>query len=274
MYPKARSWAAALAVFGIVTTSTPASAGVGDLLVAPTRIILDGRKGTDIILNNIGDEPATYRISVEFRRMTSDGDLQDVSEPTAQEKAAADMIIYAPRRVTLAPNQPQSIRIAARPPQGLADGEYRVHLLFRAIPPARPVTPEGAAKVEGVQFKLIPVYGVTIPVIVRLGTLEAKAGIANVALGSKDGRRAVELDLSRSGSRSTFGEVRVLTAGEKDPIAIQRAVAVYTEIDKRHISVPLSEAYKGDAAGPVTIQYVETFNDGGRVIAETQTVLR
>ena len=251
-----------------------AQAGVGDLLVAPTRIILDGRKGTDIVLNNIGDEPATYRISVEFRRMTTDGDLQDVSEPTAQEKAAADMIIYAPRRVTLAPNQPQSIRIAARPPQGLADGEYRVHLLFRAIPPARPVSPPGAEKVEGLQFKLIPVYGVTIPVIVRLGTLEAKAGIANVALGSKDGRRAVELDLSRSGSRSTFGEVRVLKAGEKDPIAIQRAVAVYTEIDKRHIAVPFSDAFKGEAAGPVTIQYVETYNDGGRVIAESQTVLR
>ena len=107
MYPKARYVAAALAVFGIVTTSTPASAGVGDLLVAPTRIILDGRKGTDIVLNNIGDEPATYRISVELRRMTTDGDLPEVSEPTAQEKAAADMIIYAPRRVTLAPNQPQ-----------------------------------------------------------------------------------------------------------------------------------------------------------------------
>ena len=42
---------------------------------------------------------------------------------------------------TLAPHQPQAIRIAARPPQGLPDGEYRVHLLFRAIPPATPGRP-------------------------------------------------------------------------------------------------------------------------------------
>ena len=274
MYPKAKSWAAAFAVYTTAITSAPATAGVGDLLVAPTRIILDGRKGTDIVLSNIGDEPATYRISVEFRRMTTDGDLTDVTEPTAQEKAAADMIVYAPRRVTLAPNQPQSIRIAARPPQGLPDGEYRVHLLFRAIPPARPVTPAGAEKVEGLQFKLIPVYGVTIPVIVRLGNLEAKAGIANVALGSKDGKPAVELDLSRAGSRSTFGEVRVLKAGVKDPIAVQKAVAVYTEVDKRHMAVSIAEAYKGQVAGPVTVQYVETFSDGAKVIAETQAVLR
>src|SRR3954470_7061389 len=99
------------ASFSIATTR--ARAGVGDLLVAPTRIILDGRKGTEIILNNIGDEPATYRISVEFRRMTPDGNLEDVTAPTPQEQAAADMIVYAPRRITLAPNEPQSIRIAA-----------------------------------------------------------------------------------------------------------------------------------------------------------------
>ena len=70
----------------------------------------------------------------------------------------------------------------------------------------------------------------TIPVIVRLGNLEATAGIANVKLDKKDGKPAVDLDLSRSGTRSTFGEVRVLKAGVKDPIAVQKAVAVYTEI--------------------------------------------
>src|SRR5688500_9460399 len=117
----------------------PAAAGIGDLLVAPTRLVLDGRKGTEVILNNIGDEPATYRISVEFRRMTPDGGLVDVDQPTPEDKLAEEMILFAPRRVTLAPHQPQSIRVSARAPQGLPDGEYRVHLLFRAIPPARPV---------------------------------------------------------------------------------------------------------------------------------------
>src|SRR5690348_7604566 len=240
--------------------SSEARAGVGDLLVAPTRILLDGRKGTEIVLNNIGDAPATYRISVEFRRMTPDGNLEDVTEPTAAEKAAADMIVYAPRRVTLAPHEPQSIRIAARPPQGLPDGEYRVHLLFRAIPPSTPVVQAAAAKEpeKGLKFELIPVYGVTIPVIVRLGNLQAMAGIANVHLDKKDGNPVVSLDLSRSGQRSTFGEVRVLKAGVKDPIALQKAVAVYTEINTRHVSLPVNPSFKGEVAGPVTVQYVET----------------
>ena len=259
----------------LVAGATPAHAGVGDLLVAPTRLVLDGRKGAEIILNNIGDEPATYRISVEFRRMGQNGSLEEVAQPTAADQTAADMIIYAPRRVTLAPHEPQAIRIAARPPQGLPDGEYRVHMLFRAIPPAVPVVQAAAKEPEkGLKFELIPVYGVTIPVIVRLGNLQATAGIANVHLDRKDGNPVVSLDLSRSGKRSTFGEVRVMKSGVKDPIALQKAVAVYTEINTRHLSLPISPSFKGEAAGPVTVQYVETFDDGAHVIAETQAVLR
>jgi hypothetical protein len=252
----------------------PASAGVGDLLVAPTRLVLNGGRGTEVILNNIGDEPATYRISVEFRRMKADGTLEEVAEPSDPEKAARDMIVYAPRRVTLAPNEPQSIRISARPPQGLPDGEYRIHMLFRAIPPATPVARAASVPAKGLSFKLTPIYGVTIPVIVRLGNLEAKAGIANVRLERHDGKPAIALDLSRSGERSTFGEVRVLKPGVKDPIARQRAVAVYTEVGQRQVVLPIDESFKGEVSGPVTVQYVETYDDGSRTIAETQAVLR
>jgi hypothetical protein len=264
--------AAALAAASIA--AQPAHAGVGDLLVAPTRLVLGGGRGAEVILNNIGDEPATYRISIEFRRMKEDGTLDEVAEPSASEASARDMLIYAPRRVTLAPHEPQSIRVVARPPKGLPDGEYRVHMLFRAIPPATPVAQPASAPAKGLSFKLTPVYGVTIPVIVRLGNLDMKAGISNVRLERRDGKAAVALDLTRSGGRSTFGEVRVLKSGVKDPIAIARAVAVYTEINTREVVIPVSDSFTGDVAGPVKVQYVETYDDGSRTIAETDAVLR
>ena len=263
-----------LILSGLAALAAPARAGVGDLLVAPTRIMLDGRKGAEIILNNIGEETATYRVSVEFRRMNADGRLDDVATPSAAEKLAEEMLVYAPRRVTLAPRQPQSIRISARPQQGIADGEYRVHLLFRAIPSARPVAAKTGEQPKGLRFALTPVYGVTIPVIVRLGQLHAKAGIANVRLDQEDGKPVVSLDLSRSGDRSTFGEIRVLKPGVKEPVAFLRSVAVYTEVNSRVVHIPLSETFKGDVRGPVTVQYVETFDDGGTTLAETQAVLR
>ena len=258
----------------LIILPSPANAGVGDLLVAPTRLVLDGRRGAEIILNNIGDEPATYRVSVEFRRMTENGDLVDVTTPTDADKKAEDMIVYAPRKVMLAPHEPQAIRIAARAPQGLPDGEYRVHMLFRAIPPAIPVVQPAGEQPKGVQFKLTPVYGVTIPVIVRLGNLQASAGIADVHLEQKGNEPRVALDLVRQGSRSTYGEVRVLKTGIKDPIADVKGVAVYTEVGKRHVSIPIPENRRADATGQVTVEYIETYDDGTHLLAQTQAVLR
>ena len=253
--------------------ATPsAQAGVGDLLVAPTRIVLNGSRGTEIVLSNIGDDVATYRVSVELRRMKPDGSLEDVADASDREKIAQNMILYAPRRVTIAPNQPQTIRIAARAPAGLPDGEYRAHLLFRAVPPPRPVAPP--AQVKGVSFELIPIYGVTIPVVVRMGNLSAKVGIANVALAQSNGKPAVSLDLTRAGDRSVFGDVRIFKAGIKDPIAIQRGVAIYTEVGTRHMVIPINPDLAASAAGPVTVDFVESSDSGPVALAETRTVLR
>jgi hypothetical protein len=268
----AQRFAAAMAVPLALLAPVPATAGVGDLLVAPTRIVLNGSRGTEIVLSNIGDEVATYRISVELRRMKEDGALEDVPVANDKEKTAQAMILYAPRRVTIAPNEPQTIRISARAPQGLPDGEYRAHLLFRAVPPPRPVT--APKEVKGIAFELIPIYGVTIPVVIRLGNLQAKVGIANVQLTEHGGKPAVALDLVRAGDRSVFGDVRVFKAGIRDPIAIQRGVAVYTEVGTRHVVIPVQEPFATAAAGPVTIDFVETSDAGPVSMAETKTVLR
>jgi P pilus assembly chaperone PapD len=256
----------------LLTLATPAI-GAGDLLVAPTRLELDGFRGTEVVLNNIGSETATYRISLELRRMTADGRLEDVTQPTAAEQAALDLISYAPRRVTLEPNQPQAIRVGVRPPEGLAEGEYRVHMLFRAIPDAKaPAAPEAPA--QGVSVQLTPIYGVTIPVIVRNGKLAAQAGIANARIVEEGGRQAVSFDLTRSGNRSLYGEVRVLKPGMGDPVVSARGIAIYHEIDSRNVTLPVAEGFTGSLAGPATIQYLERNPNGSRVLAESQVVLR
>jgi hypothetical protein len=68
--------------------------------------------------------------------------------------------------------------------------------------------------------------------------------------------------------------VLVLKPGVRDPIAIQKAVAVYTDVGTRRVTIPVDDNYKGELAGPVTVQYIETFDDGNQKIAETQAVLR
>jgi len=45
-----------LAILGIGAALPSPLAAQGDLLIAPTRLILDGRRGGEVILSNIGDE--------------------------------------------------------------------------------------------------------------------------------------------------------------------------------------------------------------------------
>ncbi|QTD57813.1 molecular chaperone [Parasphingorhabdus cellanae] len=247
----------------------------GDLLVAPTRIVLDGQRGTEVILNNIGSETATYRVSLELRRMTAEGKLKDVSAEEANqvELAAKEMIRYAPRRVTLPPNQPQAIRLGIRPPQDLPDGEYRAHLLFRAIPKAKAVT-ELESTSGGFTIALTPIYGVTIPVIIRQGNLQATAGIANARVETSGNGQAFAFDLSRTGDRSTYGEIRVRKQGESEPILVARGIAIYPEVERRKVTLPVPADIAAKLKGAISVEYYEPDNAGGGLITKSQIVLR
>ncbi len=264
-----------LALAGMALGSPAANAaGGGDLLVAPTRVVLDGNRSTEVILYNIGAVPATYRVSLELRRMTKDGAFEEIETTAANEKEAKTiaMVSYAPRKVVLLPNQPQSIRIGVRPPADLPDGEYRAHMLFRAIPPARPVT--APTQTQGVSISLIPIYGVTIPIIVRKGTLQAAATISDAKFTKADGKPALTVALTRTGTRSTYGRLQVLKPGIAKPVFVAGGIAVYSEIDARTATFPLEPAAVAALTGPVTVQYVAEPEAGGAVLAEFKTVLR
>lgn len=263
-----------LAAVATLSATAPASAA-GDLLIAPTRLVLSGSRGTEVILNNIGSETATYRISLELRRMTVDGSIDevDLTAATEQEKLALSMISYAPRRVVLPPNQPQSIRVAVRAPQGLADGEYRAHMMFRAVPVAKPVTQTGAAPTS-ISISLNPIYGITIPIIIRQGNLVATAAITNAKIDRSAERPVLVLGLSRSGTRSTYGNITIKKAGVSKPVFEARGLGVYPEIKNREVRLSLTDEALTALRGPVTIEYREDASLGAGLIAEFKTVIQ
>ena len=265
---------ARLLALALASVSCPALA-TGDLLVAPTRVVLDGARGTEVILNNVGAQPATYRVSLELRRMTAKGELENVAPEAAtdKEKAALSMISYAPRRVVLAPNQPQAIRIGVRPPADLPDGEYRVHMLFRAIPDAAPAVATAAPQ-EGLSISLIPIYGITIPIIIRKGALKATAAISDAKMTRTSDGPSLAFSLARSGDRSTYGRIRVTKVGVSKPVFEASGVAVYAEINSRLVSLPVSPEVAAQLSGPAKIEYLESSETGGGTIASAQVVIR
>ena len=245
----------------------------GDLLVAPTRVVINQGGSAEVVLSNIGNQPATYRISAELRRMTEDGDFDDVKEVDANpaEKAALAMVTFAPRRITLLPGQPQSVRIAVRPPEGLADGEYRVHMNFRAIPPAQAPEEAAVGEASGLSIKLVPVYGITIPVFLRRGRLEGGAMLANPHLVRTEAGAYVELDMNRTGQRSVYGGLIGKNA-RGEVLFDLRGIAIYSEITHRKVQIPVAPEALAKLKGPVRIEYRELAENGGALLAETSAV--
>jgi len=229
------------------------------------------------VLNNIGSEPATYRISLEIKRMTALGGLDEIDEGDANdaEKAALNMISFSPRRVTLPPNQPQVIRVGVRVPEGTPPGEYRAHMLFRAVPDAAPAAdPAKPVTSGGVSIALTPIYGITIPVIVRVGDLGAEASIGEARVVDTVDGPAFAFDLARSGNRSVYGDIEVTRPGVAEPLLLARGIAVYPEVGQRQVQLRVPAELAAKLKGPVRIRYSEDREVGGGTIDAVDRVVK
>ena len=146
---------------------------------------------------------------------------------------------------------------------------------FAGVP--APLTPEEAASQKtgsGLTIKLIPIYGITIPVIVRKGQLAALATIANPRVVTTREGSFLDLDMARSGTRSVYGEIIVRPKAGGDPLFQVRGIAVYPELAKRNLHWPLSADQAAKLKGPVRVEYRETPENGGKLLAAAEATLR
>jgi P pilus assembly chaperone PapD len=272
---------AILVLFLLVLQAGHAGAA-GDLLVAPTRLVLEGRDRTaEVSLVNKGTEAAVYRISVIEKEMTEDGRFVNLAPDQKTEGSAKAMIRFAPRKIRLVPNQPQTVRVVLRKSRNLAAGEYRSHLLFRAVPQnAGANSVESTGPARGIAINLTPIYGVTIPVIVRHGKTEAQAAINGVALeplSDKQGPGLLVI-IGRTGSRSLFGDLRVsVVEGDKrsDTVGTISGLAVYVPNRSRSVRLPIAPNLATRLAGrTVHVEYVEQTARGESVLASERLIVR
>ena len=144
---------------------------------------------------------------------------------------------------------------------------------FRAIPKPRSVTEEDA-NVQGVSIQLIPIYGVTIPVIIRHGRLEAQVAMSQPSVVQGSNGPELLMQLARQGDSSTYGELRVTRQGSGDPILLVRGIAIYAEVGEREVRIPLSPEQAAALKGPLNFEYRDMPEAGGGVIAAVQTTLQ
>lgn len=244
-----------------------------NILVAPTRITLEeGQRVGQVAVMNPGSEPVTLRLSFVNYHMQADGTLVESEVALPGEFFADGFLQHSPRRIQLAPGEEQTVRVLARPPSGPAR-EYRSHLRFQAEPPPRPQQEDSLGPTRELEIQIQPLYGVSIPVIVRTGDLNASAGIENISLDRGPNGLLVGFQLTRSGDRSVYGDFRVTfrpAGGEPRVIAQTRGVAVYPPLQAREVRLPLTESL---SAGTLRVEYLDN-SDERKVIASAERQIR
>jgi hypothetical protein len=236
--------------------ATPVSA---ELMIAPTRVVLGpGQRTAELVLVNRGSEKAAFRLQVENRRMRADGSMEAADTAKPDELFAAGMVRFSPRQLVLEPGARQTVRVTAEPAEGQADGEYRSHLRLMSAPVSagRTEAPAATGDDRSLSIELIAVRSLTIPVLVRLGTLDAEAKIMGAAFSKAQPGQLI-VSMTRTGSRSTYGDIRLTPAGAVSPAYVVRGIAIYTPNTDRDVVVPLPDDVRRQRAGKqVRVDYV------------------
>ena len=249
-----------------------------EVMIAPTRVVLEkGTRSAELVVVNKGLEEAAYRISIENRRMLENGSLELVEEAQDDELFAADFVRYAPRRIMLEPEARQTIRVSANT-SALEPGEYRSHLRVMSAPTSAGRTLANAATEAGddISIQLIAIRSLTIPIIIRVGSLDAEIELdqATVEASDNEDESILVARLNRTGTKSTFGDIQLFVEGQKEPVFFARGIAVYTPNTSRDVLLPIPNELRDEITGkPLRIAYVSSDPSQPGTYAELRTVL-
>lgn len=234
------------ALAGILVINPAKVSAQGDLLITPRRVVFEGTgRSMDINLANTGRDTATYAISLIQIRMLEDGGFETITEPDPGQQFADRFIRFFPRSVTLGPNEAQVIKVQLTRSNELAPGEYRSHFYFRAVPKARPLGEDPTpADSTSISVRLTPIFGITIPVIVRRGESTAKVTLSDLSFSlQNDTVPGISMVFNRTGNMSVFGDITVdhiSAQGKITRVGIANGVAVYTPNPKRRFQFVLN----------------------------------
>lgn len=253
----------------------------GDLLITPKRVVFEGNKQkVQLNLINFGKDTATYSVSFVQRSMQENGSFLVIDEEGPGQMFSDPYLRIFPRTITLAPREPQVIALQFRRKPGMKEGEYRSHLYFRS---EKDYTPQGLVNPSKdttlMSVQIIPIYGITIPIIIRVGKGTVNATLSNLEIEYKQGALPVlKLVINRTGNNSIYGDISVEYIPEKGKpyeIGLVGGVGVYTEINKRSISIKLNKiAPFTTLKGKLKVKYFDGDGIKGKSYAEAELELK
>jgi hypothetical protein len=161
----------------------------------------------------------------------------------------------------------------------LEPGEYRSHFYFRSIPKISPLGEKEKAKdTTTISVMLTPVFGITIPAIIRVGESTARIAFSDLRFEmANDTTPRFTLVFNRSGNMSVFGDIKVdhiSIQGKITRVGIANGVAVYTPNTKRRFQFNLNRVPGVDfRTGTLRVIYTASSDVKPVRLAEAELVL-
>lgn len=243
-----------------------------DLLIYPKRLVFDGSKrAQELNLVNNGKDTARYVISVVQIRMKEDGSFENITQPDPGQNFADKNFRFFPRNVVLGPNETQTVKVQLVQFSSLAAGEYRSHLYFRSEQAYNPLGEDKhQTDSSTISIRLVPVYGISIPIIIRSGESTTEIGLSDVGFQwKKDSLPLLHMNLNRSGNMSVYGDISVdhISAdGKVTRVGTMKGLAVYTPVATRSVRLPLDQKAGVDYnKGALHVVFTETSGKSEKV---------
>ncbi len=219
----------------VIVFALQISAGV---MVAPTSVIMSENKRTGrITIQNPSDKPKEVTIKFAFGLPQSDSlgniriNLQDsaITDP----KSCVGWIKTFPKKMILQPRSRQVVRLVAKPPQDLADGEYWCRIIVKAQEGTTTIPTAGAD--DKITTKLNMIMQTVLVCKFRTGNLISKLDVTDTEISRSDSAVTVAIEMENKGNVSYVGilEVNLKDAYGKDVASDQIDLAVYTNLTRR-----------------------------------------
>jgi hypothetical protein len=201
----------ALGVAGLLLALGNASLAGQGVMVAPHAVFIDHRvRSGSVLLYNPGTEPVEVTISTMFGYPMTDSTgaivLRTVDAPDSTLPSALAWVQAFPRRLTVAPRERQTVRLLARPPVGLADGEYWLRLVIAAQAGRVPIT--GVGDTTAIQVGLTLEVRTIIGVNYRKGAVTTGVALSNVRAQLVGDTLVTWSRLERRGNAAFIGMIR------------------------------------------------------------------
>lgn len=229
-----------------------AGAQLPGLAIDPHIVVLtQAHPAGEITVFNPRPQATEFTVDLRFGYATTDanGAARVELKEGPDSSSAAEWVTPYPRRFRLGPGTTQIVRLLARAPANLADGEYWARLTVHSHDAG--ATPVSAfTSSDTIRVALSLDMATVMPVFFRKGRVTTGVEMGGVA-ATLDGEAVdVRTSIQRSGNAAFIGaaHVAVLDSAGREITAVDRPLAVYLAASPRW-RIPLTPAMRTAARG-------------------------